>query len=583
MEHKRFADFLSAGLFNMPFSISNILTGIFCVRVEKIRETLVQKKVVRFMLIQEIGKRIKFRKLLNNAEQDTARQSSKDSRPPKKIDSSLRKNIEDVKQTLGDSNDVKIREFTIGTEKPVNAALVFIDGLINNDIITECIMKPLLLYRVQTSGNVIEGIKKHIICTGDVTEDCLESKLLAACLAGDTILLVDGCSRGLIISSKGWDKRSVTEPQTESVARGPREGFTENFRTNTSLLRRKIRNPALRMETFTIGEKTRTIVSVMYLKGVADQSLIEEIKRRLSSIKVDAILESGYIEQYIEDSPFSVFPSIGKSEKPDTIAAKILEGRAAIIVDGTPFVLTAPMLFTESFQTAEDYYVRTFYASVIRFLRFCCFLVAVLGPAFLIAITTFHQELLPAKLMFTIAAAREGTPFLTVIEAILLLFAFEILREAGLRLPRPMGQAVSIVGALVMGDAAVSAGLVGAPMVVTIAISAMAEFVTPDYEEAITLLRFIFIILASIFGLYGMLLGVLVTLINLASMESFGVPYFSGVAPARKQNMGDLFIRVPLWKMTKRPSEFAHQDVTRQKSVRPPENVPNTKQGDGKP
>lgn len=532
------------------------------------------------MLIQLLKKWVNFRKQQNGAQQE---EEVPGANLPKNISRSLRKNMEMARTTLGDSNDVKIRQFAISSDNPVDAALVFIDGLISNDIITECIMKPLLLYGAQTKGNLIEEIKKRILCAGDVTESAETEKLLQSCLSGDTILLVDGCSRGLIISSKGWDKRSVTEPQTEAVSRGPREGFTENFRTNTSLLRRKIRNPALRMDSFTIGEKTGTLVCVAYIKGVAEPSLIAEIKRRLSEINVDGILESGYIEQYIEDHPFSVFQTIGKSEKPDVVAAKLLEGRAAIIVDGTPFVLTAPMLFTESFQMAEDYYVRTVYASTVRLLRFCSFLLAVFAPAFFIAITTFHQELLPTTLMFTISAAREGTPFHTVVEAILLLFAFEVLREAGLRLPRPVGQAVSIVGALVMGDAAVSAGLVGAPMVVTIAITAMAEFVTPDYQEAITLLRFVFIILSAVLGGYGILLGILVILVNLASMDSFGVPYFSGVAPARSQNMKDTFIRAPLWMMNRRPMEFARRDVTRQRSGRPPDDIGNAGQKGDKP
>ncbi|MCH3972158.1 MAG: spore germination protein [Oscillospiraceae bacterium] len=492
----------------------------------------------------------------------------------KELNRSLKINVDTFRKILGESTDIKIREFMFGSDSPVKAALIFIDGMVNNEIITESIMKPLMLSTMPLksgSANLVDEVQQRIICSGDVVVSANEKELIDSCLGGDTVLLIDGFQQGLIISSKGWEKRSVTEPQTAAVVRGPREGFTENYRTNTSLLRRKIRNPALRMDTLKIGRKTRTTVSIAYLEGVADPALIKEIKRRLSALEVDSILESGYIEQYIEDAPYSIFPTIGKSEKPDVVAAKILEGRAAILVDGTPFVLTAPMLFVENFQTAEDYYTRTFYATSVRILRFLSFFIAVFSPGIYVAISTFHQELIPIKLLFTIAAARSGTPFPVVIEGLLLLLAFEILREAGLRLPQPIGQAVSIVGALVMGDAAVSAGLVGTPMVVTVAISAMAEFVTPENQDVITLLRFAFLLAGSFLGGFGIMLGTLALLIHIASLESFGVPYFSGIAPVNKQNMEDIFVRAHLWSMTKRPTEIAHSDVVRQKGKIPPD------------
>lgn len=526
-----------------------------------------------------IIQKLKYWKQKNSSFSKSKDSSRQNTRPPTvphtQLSTSLKKNMKTFSSILGTSSDIKIHEFSFGVKPLVKGALIFIDGLVSNEIITESIMKPLTLSFGQTETlpakrQFIEKIKEQVLCSGDVTENCYEDSLVQSCLCGDTVLLIDGFHDGLVISSKGWEKRSVTEPQTESVARGPREGFTENYRTNTSLLRRKIRNPALRMDEMVIGEKTQTSVAVVYLKGVADPKLIDRIKQRLKSIHVDSILESGYIEQYIEDAPFSIFPTIGKSEKPDVVAAKILEGRAAIIVDGTPFVLTAPMLFLEEFQTAEDYYTRTIYASFIRILRYITFFFAVFGPAIFVAITTFHQELIPTTLLLTIANAREGTPFPAFIEALLLLLAFEILREAGLRLPRPIGQAVSIVGALVMGDAAVSAGLVGAPMVITVAITAMSEFVTPECENAIVILRLIFLVLSAVLGGYGIALGTLGLLIHLASLESFGVPYLTGLAPMHKHTLEDFFVRAPLWSMTKRPDTFAHRDKTRRKFFIPP-------------
>jgi spore germination protein KA len=352
------------------------------------------------------------------------------------------------------------------------------------------------------------------------------------------------------------------------VVRGPREGFTENLRTNTALIRRKIRNKELRVDQMTVGRKTQTDVCLMYLSGVADPKAVEMVKYRIGLLDVDSILESGYIEEYIEDAPFSPFPTVGYSEKPDVVAARILEGRIAIVVDGTPFVLTAPMLFIESFQSAEDYYTRPLYASVIRMMRFVAYFITVFAPAVYIALTTFHQELIPTILLFTIASAREGTPFPAFIEGLIMVFAFEILREAGIRLPSPVGQAISIVGALIMGDAAVAAGLVGAPMVITVAITAVAGFLVPNQNESGSILRVVMMVLAAVAGGYGIAMGFLAVLIHLASLTSFGVPYFEGVTWT--SDLQDSVVRMPLWSMVKRPQNIARGDTTRRRFFVPP-------------
>jgi spore germination protein KA len=258
---------------------------------------------------------------------------------------------------------------------------------------------------------------------------------------------------------------------------------------------------------------------------------------------------------------------VGYSEKPDVVAGRVLEGHVAIISDGSPFVLTAPMLFIESFQTSEDYYVRTLYASMTRILRFLAFTITVFAPALFIALTTFHQELIPTTLLYTIADAREGTPFPAFFEALVLVFAFELLREAGVRLPRPIGQAISIVGALIMGDAAVTAGIVGAPMVIIIAVTAVSGFVVPRQNDAVTIIRLIAMVLASLLGGYGVAMVFLAMLLHLARLQSFGIPYFETVKPNR--DMQDSYIRLPLWKMSKRPLHIARGDVTSREGVNP--------------
>jgi spore germination protein KA len=487
------------------------------------------------------------------------------------ISKNLEQNLNFIRLSLGESLDLKIHEFAFGEHDQFLGALIYIDGLVNTIQITEGILKPITSNRNKYKSSeelTISEIRRSILCSGSVVESDVFSQILDGCLSGSTIMILDSFSKALIINTELWEKRNVTEPQTESVVRGPREGFTENLQTNTTLLRRRIKSPKLKMENMIIGHKTSTNICIAYIEGVARPEIIELLRTRLNSINVDAILDSGYIEEYIEESPFSIFSTVGYSEKPDVIASKILEGRIAIISDGSPFVLTVPMLFIESFQTAEDYYVRAFYASITRLMRIFCFFIAVFAVPIFIALSTFHQELIPTTLLFTIATAREGTPFPVLFEALILVISFEILREAGLRLPRPIGQAISIVGALVMGDAAVSAGIVGAPMVITVAITAVAGFIIPSQADSISILRIIMMILASVLGGFGIAIGFLGMLVQLANMTSFGVPYLGAVTLSRNQQ--DSFIRAPLWMMQERPEGIVYEDKQRKEVFIPP-------------
>ncbi|MEA4846965.1 MAG: spore germination protein [Clostridiaceae bacterium] len=485
----------------------------------------------------------------------------------------LHKNLNHLKEILSGSCDLKIHLFQFGPEDRLLGALVFIDGLADNLILTEAILRPATEWQPEwktppAGQELVSEIAQKVLCAGDVKTVSSLSELASGCLAGDTALLVNGCITALVVNTRGWDKRSISEPQSETVIRGPREGFTENLRTNTALIRRKIKSGQLCVDHMTVGRKTRTDICLMYLSGVADPKVVETVKYRISRLDVDSILESGYIEEYIEDAPFSLFATVGYSEKPDVIAARILEGRVAVVVDGTPFVLTAPMLFIESFQTTEDYYTRPLYASLIRILRFMAYFITAFAPALYIALTSFHQELIPTTLLFTIANAREGTPFPVFIEMAIMVFSFEILREAGIRLPRPVGQAISSVGALVMGDAAVAAGLVGAPVVITIAITAVAGFLVPPQNDSASILRVLMMILAAFTGWYGISMGFLAVLLHLGSLSSFGVPYFDGFAWT--SNLQDSVVRMPLWSMVRRPQDIAHNDIIRRRFFIPP-------------
>lgn len=504
--------------------------------------------------------------LLNQSHNE---RNSPDESPQTNLLKDLKENLALLRAVLGTSYDITFREFSFGQQGQYKAALVYLKSMIDKTTINESIIKP-LMYDSRLMTNQADSvlnmdiIRTTMLSVDEVNEATTIDEVVEGCLSGDTILLVHGFKQALLISTQGGKSRNVEEPKTETVVRGPREGFTESLLTNTTLLRRKIRNPNFILETMKLGKQTRTTVCIAYIKGITNPQLIEEIKRRLKRINIDAILESGYIEQFIEDAPFSVFSTIGNSEKPDAVVAKILEGRAALLIDGTPFVLTVPMLFIENFQSSDDYYSRTYFSSMTRMIRFISYMISFLAPATYVALTTFHQELIPTPLLFTMVAAEEGIPFPAVVEALTMGIIFEILREAGIRLPRPVGQAVSIVGALVLGETAVQAGIVGEPMVIVVSLTAVSSFVVPAQADSGAILRIVFVLLAGTMGGFGIMLGLLGLYIHLASLRSFGAPYLSPLAPLSPADLKDTFIRAPLWSMFTRPRSMGWIDPQRQ-------------------
>lgn len=481
------------------------------------------------------------------------------------LSSKLEINLQRIKSIFDESSDLVIREFKIGTKGSIKAFIVLIKGLVDSKSVNADLIHPLMDLNHELNHDALSVIKESALPTSVIKESGSFDEVINSIISGDTVLFIEESKIALITSLRGGEWRTVQEPKTEAVVRGPREGFVESLNTNISLLRRKMKNPAFKFSEIQIGKQTKTTVCVAYLKDIANQKIVEEVKKRLNRIDTDSILESGYIEAFIEDAPFSMFPTVGNTEKPDIVCAKLLEGRVAILVDGTPFVLVVPYLFIEAFQNSEDYYSRPFYATAIRWLRWLSFFFTTTTPALYVAITTFHQEFLPPALLISIAAAQEGTPFPSVLEALLMQTIYEILREAGVRLPRPVGQAVSIVGALVIGDAAISAGLVGAPMVVVIALTAISSFVVPALSDVSTLVRFILIILAGFSGLYGIMLGFIVFVTHQVSLRSLGVPYMSPLAPSTFSDLKDVLIRSPIWLMRSRPRVLGVKNQIRQK------------------
>ncbi|AKL95370.1 spore germination protein KA [Clostridium aceticum] len=451
------------------------------------------------------------------------------------------------------SSDFIIRRIFFGKNPSASVIIVFINGMIDKQLLNNTVIKPLLEEESFTS---FEFLKKSIVFNCDVREVESFQDSIDGILGGNALVYVEGVKKALKISVQGGNMRSVEEPVTESVVRGPREGFTESIVTNTSLLRRKIRNPYLRFESLTIGNQTKTEINICYIKGIANNEIIAEVKNRLKKITTESILESGYIEEFIQDAPFSIFPTVANSEKPDIVAAKILEGRVGILCDGTPFVLTVPHLFIEVLQAGEDYYSRWIYSLLVRSIRLMAFMITTMTPAYYVALISFHQDVIPFKLLLTMAASREGIPFSAFLEALLMIFTFELLREAGVRMPRPIGQAVSIVGALVIGDAAVRAGLVSIPMVVVIAITAITSFIIPQLSGGLLIIRLLLLFAANIVGIFGIIVGTLILFIHMCSLKSFQVPYLSPVTPLEMADLKDSFVRYPIWRLLVKPKSF---------------------------
>lgn len=494
----------------------------------------------------------------------------------------LSESLAKIKKDIGHSPDIIIREVKIGTVEIVLAAVIYVDGLADKDLIHHTILQNLMIdlreTRLQeeiTSQKIIQQIKEFSLTAGEleIIKDYQTDfeKVYETILSGDSVILIDGSSEAYKIGTKGWEGRGVAEPTSEQLVRGPKDGFTENIRTNTSLIRRRINDINLVFEPIKVGKRSKTEIAITYIKEVANDKIVDEVRERLERIDIDAILESGYVESLIQDETYTPFPTVYNTERPDAVVGGLLEGRVAILVDGTPFVLVVPALFIHFMQSSEDYYQRADISTLIRLLRVGAFLLSLLTPAAYIAVTTYHQEMLPTTLLVSLTAQREGVPFPAFIEAVFMELTFEILREAGIRMPRAVGAAISIVGALVLGQAAVEAGLVSATMVIVVSLTAIASFVTPKFNMAISvrMLRFGFMILAATFGLFGIILGLIILIAHLCSLRSFGVPYLLPFAPFVLKDQMDGIIRLSLWSMKTRPKLVSGKDKVRENTPKP--------------
>lgn len=455
---------------------------------------------------------------------------------------------------------LRTREVLIGKKK--KCCLVYMDGMVNSVGQGETVVEALIEASVTDKTIDCDYISQNILFANEVTKTDRLPDMLRAILYGDTVLIVQGDKNALTINTKGWRTRGIKEPDSERVLQGPREGFDEAAMFNLAMIRRKLLTPDLCIELTRIGRRTDTPVFICYLGSLANPETVKELKKRLEKLDIDGILDSNYIAENIRDNKHSLFKTTGSTERPDIVAARLLEGRIALVVDGTPVVLTLPYLFSENFQSDEDYYINFTLASLARALRWLCFFLTISVPGAFIALITHHFDLLPTHFALTVSRLRAGVPVASVVECISLVLAFEILKEAGLRMPQNLGHALSVVGGLVVGQAAVEAGVLSAPVLIAVALSAIAGLMVPRLTSAVFYLRLINIVACAAFGIFGFLIVASIFVIRIFSLSSFGVDYTEGFAKPNFNNLKDSFIRAPWTKMLTRPP-FNHNKIRR--------------------
>ena len=475
---------------------------------------------------------------------------------------SLEDNILYLKNLFFGSNDVIFREFEVNK---VKCLLLYVDGIADRNIINNFVMETLLDSN-RDFINLDENLEKFMTVS-DINRNLNLKNVIISVLSGETAIFIDGKCEAYIVATRSVPNRGISEPSGESVIRGSRDGFSEILRFNTALIRRRIRDTRLKIEQTTIGERSKTDIAVTYIEDIVNKDVLENVKSRLNDINIDAILDSGYIEQLIENQKWKIFPQIQATERPEVVAAAIYEGKVCIVVDNSPFVLIVPSTFSNLFQTPDDYNLRFIYSSFSRIVRLIALIISLVLPGFYVAVTSFHTSIIPTKLAYLIASSRQGIAFLPIFEAIIMEIFLAFLLEAVGRLPKAIGSTIGIVGGLIVGQAAVSAGLVSPVMIVIAALTIISGFMSPDYEVtlAIRIFRVVYILMAGIIGFYGIILGTFIFITYLLEMNSFGIPYLSPIVNMKNKDFKDIFVRYPLYMFKDRPKYMDTQDKMRQK------------------
>ncbi|HPP36757.1 MAG TPA: spore germination protein [Clostridiales bacterium] len=511
----------------------------------------------------------------NTSESGGNMMSGRDSDPKSDKQSGTQQELTsaNVEGLLELNSDIIFRKLHINGRKDIPVTMAFIDGVVDTKAVDDDILKPLIqediLSQCGSTSEVIDRIEHGVVYHASAKIRRTLPECVDDIIEGSVALIFDDDKTAVTFDIRGFHERSISEPTGENVIKGAKDSFVENLRTNTALVRMKVKNARLVIEEKRIGKQTATKIAVVYIKSLTNAPIVEELKKRLDRVDTEAVLTTGVIEEAIIDRKTSPFPQVITTERPDKFCSTIVEGRVGIIIDGMPVSIVVPGTFGALLQAPEDYSQNFIVSSIIRFMRYALMLVTLFLPGFYISVSSFHIEMIPTDLALAITASKEGVPFLTFIEVIFMLLAFEVLVEAGLRLPKTIGQAVSVVGAVVVGQAAVDARLVSPAVVVIIAITAISSFTMPnqDFSNALRLWRFIFAIFSSIIGLYGLSIGAIILLHHLSSIEVLGVPYLSPFVGGDGKNLQDAVFRFPFSMQKKRPMSLRTTNKRRRGSA----------------
>ena len=476
------------------------------------------------------------------------------------ISSNLEKNIKVIENAFQNCGDIVKRRFFVGEKKEIAVYMIYTDNIVNGSAIEESILTN-IMNRCRIDGKkegMLKRLNEEVIAIGEMTEVKTFQEIFDAVLLGDTILLMDGNDIALQASTKGFPSRGVSEAKTEVVVQGPKDAFTEIGATNIVLIRRRIRDTKLKVKRTKVGKRSKTDVAILYMEDIVRKEILQEVENRINQIDIDVILDSGYIDQLLENKWLSPFPQLQMTERPDKASSALLEGRVVIVIDNTPFVVMVPATLNVFFQAAEDYYDRWEIMSFIRLIRYCAGFLAVALPGLYIALTVFHPSMIPTNLALKIAETRQNIPFPAVGEILIMELAFELLREAGIRLPSPVSSTIGIVGGIIIGQAAVEAGIVSPSVVIVSALTGICTFVIPNIAlvSGLRLTKYIVLLFSSLLGLYGFWLALILMLIHMASLKSFHIPFLYPFCSASINDYNDLedsIFRLPLWFMKKRP------------------------------
>ena len=483
------------------------------------------------------------------------------------LSTDLKENTKQIENIFNGNETLAVRCFENQMNPSIKCCIFYIEGMVNHDLLNNGVIKPFIEFTfksIQISG-LTDALIKHISFSGSVAKSSDFNEIIQAIVSGSSVLLIEGCGDALIIDTLNYETRAVGEPPSEKVLVGPREGFNESILANLTMVQRRLKTKDLKMKFRVFGSRTKTTGCICYIDGIAGKSVLKELERRLDQFSIDGTLDINYINEFICDAPYSPIQTTGSTERPDVVAAKLLEGRIALFLDGTPVVMTIPYLFIEHFQSSDDYYLSYTFASIGRLLRILGFFISASIPAIYVALTCFHHEMLPTPLLMSIAMSRQSVPLPTVVEAVIMLIMFEILRETGNRIPSSIGQSLSIVGALVIGQASVDAKLVSSPMIVIVATAGITGMLVPRLKGGTIIIRFALLGLASVIGLYGYVFGMMALLIYLFNLHSFGIPVMTSGFEEGLRDKKDIFVRSPWRSMVKRPRYIA-ADRTRSRS-----------------